>query len=406
MGSFNKNILFVFLGTSLVNFFNLLYQLLIAHRLSPVDFAAVNSLLSIFMLISAPLATFQTAIAKYSAEFNARGENEKIRVLFRKFLAIASGLALASFFVFYFASDYITKSLKIYSTPSGYILAVLVSVSLLSPVFCGILQGLELFGWLISASLISGILKLLFAFIFIICGFNIGGALGAFLFSVVSLIAIGAIPIKGLISFHPAESGVNFKEIFFYLFPVTVSSFCYMNLVNSDMVMVKYFFSPQDSAFYSLAQMAGKIFLFLPGAISIVMFPRVSGLNAKNMDTRSTLKASLFYGAALSIFAAIFYNIFPGFTLKLLTGKVFPESIALGRLFSISMSIFSLLFILITYFLSLKDLRFIKYLVLFTLVQFLAVIFYHPGLIQVQLILCLNAIVLFFIHLGLFLNRR
>lgn len=161
------------------------------------------------------------------------------------------------------------------------------------------------------------------------------------------------------------------------------------------MVLVKYFFSPEASGVYSLAQMVGKIFLFLPGAISVVMFPHASGLNATNSDTRSVLKKSLLYAFYLCLCAVFFYNIFPEFTLKLLTGKALPESILLGRLFSISMTFFALCFVLINYFLSLKYLSFIKYLVISVALQFTGILIFHNSLLQVQLVLCVNSFLLF-----------
>jgi O-antigen/teichoic acid export membrane protein len=197
------------------------------------------------------------------------------------------------------------------------------------------------------------------------------------------------------------SNGVNYKEILSYLFPLALSNLCFITLVSFDMVLVKYFFPQNDSGLYALAQMIGKIFLFFPSAVGLVMFPRASGLNAKNMDTLSTLKRSLLYVLGLCIFAALLYNLFPSLFLKVLTGKVHPESIFLGRLFSVSMTFFNLLYILIFYFLSIKDLRFIKYLALFTLLQNLAIIFFHHNLWVIQLILCINSILLFFTHLFL-----
>lgn len=391
---FNRNILFVFLGTSLTNVFNLLYQLLIAHRLSPPDFAAFNSLLSIFMLVSSPLSTLHTTIVKYTSELNAQEQAEKVRFLLSRILRKALILSFITFFIFYFASSFIMKELKIPSISAVYILSILLALSWVIPVFSGGLQGLELFKWLMSSSVISGAIKLLFAFVFIFLGFNIAGALGALLISILIGIAISFFPLKNFL-FSKAISGkINLKEIFFYLFPVAISSFCFIALVSFDMVMVKYYFLPRDSGTYSLAQMVGKIFLFLPGAITIVMFPKVSGLDAKKMDTTQTLRESILYASILSLAAVLFYNIFPSFVLKTLTGKVFPESIILGRLFSISMSFFTLVYIFINYFLSKKDLRFIKYLFLSVILQFSAIAFFHKNLIQIQLILCTNALLL------------
>jgi len=404
--AFGKNVILVFLGTSVANLFNLLFQLLIAHRLSLVDFAAFNSLLSIFMIIGTPLGTLQAALAKYSAEFKAKEQLKKVKSLLSSFFIKAVILAVLTFFIFYFARFYITDKLKIFSATSGYILAILVAVSWFSPMFSGGLQGLELFKWLMAVALITGALKLVLVFIFIQLGFNVSGALGAWSISLLAGYAIAYFPLRNFLSFKREQDQVNFKEILLYLLPVAISYLCYASLVNMDMVLVRYLFTAQNSGLYSLAQMMGKIFLFLPGAISIVMFPRASGLNAQNIDTGSTLKRSLLYASILCISAALIYNLFPNLVLNILTGKTSAESIALGRLFSVSMSFFALSFILINYFLSLKDLRFIKYLVLFTLAQLLGIIFFHRSLVQVQMIIVVNAILLFSAHLILAYRRN
>lgn len=399
--AFSKNIILVFLGTSLVNVFNLLYQLLIAHRLSEVEFAGFNSLLAIFMMVSSPLTTIGTVAAKYTAGFNAKGQRNKIQVFLSSLIKKISWLSILTFVVFYFASFYIIEKLKITSLSAGYILAVLLTLSWFVPVFAGVLQGMELFKWLMLISVIGGALKLALSFVFIGLGFNIAGALGAFLVASLSGIIISAYPLREVISFSSAENRMDLKEFFLYLVPVAAGLFCFTALVSLDIVLVKYFFSPIEAGFYSLAQMIGKIFLFLPGAISIVMFPKTAGLNAKKMKTDSTLQRSLLYAFILCIIANLFYNLFPVFTLKVLTGKAFAESVMLGRLFGVSMSFFTLIFVLINYFLSINDMRFMKFMILSALFQPLAIILFHRALIHIQLILCINSISIFLILLVL-----
>lgn len=394
---FSRNILLVFIGTSLVNVFNLLYQLLIAHSLNPADFAAFNTLLSIFTLIAVPLGTIQTVVAKYISEFSGRDEREKIKFFIFKVLSICLVISGLTFFIFYFSSLSLLSKLKIPSVVSGPILAILLAVSWIAPVLQGALQGLESFKWLTSISVASGVLKLFLAALFIWLGFSIAGALGALMFSSLLILLICFYPLRNFIFVKKISGYINYKEILFYIFPVMLTSFCFTALVNMDMILVKYYFSPSDSGVYSLAQMVGKIFLFLPAAISFVLFPRTSALNAKNADTSSTLKKSLVYGALLCVSAVAFYNIFPVFTLKVLTGKVNSESIVLGRLFSFSMSFFALSFILITYALSIKNFRFLKYLVVSFITQLLAIVLWHQNLFGVQIILCINSVLLFLI---------
>ncbi|MCK9603525.1 MAG: oligosaccharide flippase family protein [Candidatus Omnitrophica bacterium] len=403
---FTKNILIVFLGSSLLNFINLVYQLLIAHKLSPVDFAAFNSMLAIYMLISSPLGTIQTAVAKYTAEFNGSGQFSQTQALLSGFFRKTLIMAIVTFFIFLAASFLIIARLKINCNSCGYILAILLALAWINPVIFGGVQGLELFKWSSASSVISGILKLGLAFIFIALGWGISGALGALVISTLAGIFVLYLPIKKNISAKARQHNIDYREIYLYLLPVAISTFCFINLVSFDMVLVKYYFSPEESGVYSLAQMVGKIFLFLPGAISVVMFPRVSGLNARNLSTFATLRRSLFYTCVLVVAAGLVYNFFPYLVLKVLTGKAYLESVVLGRLFSVSMSFFTLLFILITYFLSIKDLRFIKYLVLFTALQFWSITLFHKSLVSVQLILCINAILLFFIHLTLVYKKQ
>lgn len=404
-GKFTKNIIYVFFGTSLANFLNLLYQLFLAHALIPADFAAFNSLLAIVMVFATVFTTLQTAVAKYTAQFNAQNQIVKVKSLLSGLLKRVLFPAVLTCFIFLFFSPGLLEKLKIPSFYPAYILTALLAVSWLPPVFMGGLQGLELFGYFNVVLVISGILKLLLSGIFIWAGFGIAGALGAFLAAVLLGLGICAYAIRSFISLKPEDAGVNFREIFFYLFPTAAALFCFINLVSVDMILVRYYFSPQESGVYSLAQMVGKIFLFLPSAISIVMLPAMSGLNAKRADTISGLKSSFAYAFLLCAAAAVAYNALPHFCLRVLTGKAPEESVALGRLFSFSMSAFSFLYILITYFLSIKDTRFIKYLVLFTVLQVLALAIFHSTLMQVQLVLCVNAVILILIHLYLVFRK-
>ncbi|MDD2752839.1 MAG: oligosaccharide flippase family protein [Candidatus Omnitrophica bacterium] len=403
---FTKNIIIVFAGNFLSNFCNLLYQLLIAHRLALSEFAAFNSLLSIFMMIAAPLATIQLVLAKYVSEFNAHQFSSKISALISgafKRVVFFGGLTLLIFAAF---SGTIVNALKIESLLCGYILAAILALAWISPVFLGSLQGLELFGWFSFAQIFPGVAKLIFAVIFLALGYKTAGALGALLIGALLGLIIVYLPLKKNVKFGGYAEKIDFRGIVSYLLPVGFANFCFMALVTTDMVLVRYFFPQEESGFYSVAQMAGKIFLFLPTAISIVMFPKTSGLKAKNLDTAATLNRSLVLGTVLSIIAVCLYNLFPGLCLGILTGKPYPEAIFLGRLFAISMSIFSLLFILISYFLSINDLRFLKYLGISVFLQVAMIILFHRLLWQVQLIICINAVLLFSLFLFLIYGKN
>lgn len=402
--AFSRNIAIVFLGSSLLNVINLIYQLYIAHKLTPPDFASFNSLLAIFMVISSTLATLQTAVAKYTSEY--RTDEQRIKKLVSGLLKYVFVFSLLTFFIFFSGAFFILDKLKIPSLAAGYILALLLISAWINPVLSGALQGLEYFSWFTSISVITGLSKLALTFLFIWLGFNIAGALGALLSANIVMAVLSFAPVKNFIDLKAKARFADLKHVLVFLLPVAISTFCYYSLISMDMIVVKYYFSAPQSGLYAVAQMVGKIFVFLPGAISMVLLPHTSNMCAKKLDCRPELKRSLSYAVLLCTLAFMFYNAFPAFTLKVLTGKAFPESILLGRFFSFSMANFSLLFVFITYFLSIKDFRFIKYLVLFAAFQVFGIISWHPSLVAVQAVLCVSSGALNLIHLFLAFKKK
>lgn len=395
LDAFTKHVLIVFIGTSLLNFFSLLYQLLIAHKLIPAEFAAFNSLLSLFVIIATPLVTVQLAIAKYCAEFKAQGSNEKVRFLLFDLSRKSLFLAVVTLAVCLPFSRYLLSALKVNSDASGIILVLLFASTWATQLFTGAVQGLEYFWAYALSSAAGGFIKFIFAYLFISLGYAISGALGAYLLANIAGLAIMFFSLKHLFFPSPLKVDLGYKKMFLYLFPLALSYLCFALLVNSDMVLVRFYFSPTDSGAYALAQMIGKIMQFLPIAVSVVLFPKTSGQNARKEDTTATVRKSLVLASILCLTAVIGYNLVPDFTLRLLTGKSSPEIITLGRLFSVSMSFFALVFILISYFLSMQDYRFLKVLTVSSVLQCMAISLFHKSLFSVQYILCINAMLLF-----------
>ncbi|MDD5431387.1 MAG: oligosaccharide flippase family protein [Candidatus Omnitrophica bacterium] len=396
---FTRNILVVFAGTTSVNFINFLFQLLIAHKLTPENFAAFNSLVALFIIISFAFGTIQTVIAKYAAEFSAAGSLNKVKFFYSDLLKKTSVIVLVTQVITLIFFPRLFTALKINSPLTCVAFSVIFSTMWFLPVFLGFIQGFELFKEQSVVTIIGGLLKLVLGFALVSLGFNVAGAMIALLISQIICFIIFFFFLKEFLIFKADHLDINYKEMFIFSLPVLVCTFSYSILIGSDMILVKYFFSPQDSGTYSLAQMVGKVFLFLPSAITIAMFPRINKLNAQKMDTLRTLKKSIFYMSVLCGFAFVCYFMAPSFFFKILTGKVNSESILLGKLFSFSMTLYSLVMVMMCYFFSLKDFRFMKYLVMLTFLQTFGIIFFHANLLMVQFILCASSFMLFLILL-------
>jgi len=399
---FTRSIIVVFVGTSVANLFNFLFQLFVAHRFSAPSFAAFNTLLAIYVIIATPLTTLQTAMVKFCAGYNALRETDRLKLLLSRFLKGSLILGVLTFLVFSAVSGKLLAALKISSSgATASVLTFLIALSWLLPVFLGGVQGLERFGWFSAIAVATGALKLGCAFILLRPGSEMEGALASLLIATIVETLLCLFVLRDVVTFREPPVQIPFRKILAYLLPVAVGSFCFILMVSMDMVMVKLFFSPEDAGFYSLAQMLGKIFLFLPTAISMVMLPKTSGLHATQGETTAPMKKSLLCAAFLCTLAVVVYNIFPEFALRLFTGKSFAQSVLLGRAFSLTMTFFSFVFILITYFLSIEDMRFLVYVICAALLQFAGIYFFHASLIQVQAVMCSTAVVLFAVLLVL-----
>lgn len=409
-----KHISWVFVATSLGSVFSLFYQLYMVRNLTPIEYGVLNSLVGLLMIISVPTGTLQTAITKFISTFHARHQWGKIRTFLFMLTKKVSIFGLIFFIIITLSSKRIASFLQMTEIAPVVAVGVIMLVTIIVPLTLGGLQGLQLFQSFGLSVVISGGLKLIMGIVLVSLGFKVMGALTAYIISSIAMFFLSFFPLKRYVARERKlsavsvannnndESGkVEFKELYKYFIPVTIVLLCFMGLVNGDIILVKHFFSPLEAGFYSIAQMAGKIILFLPGAVTIVMFPKVSNLYAQKKSTLHVLKKSLVITGLLCGGASLFCILYPSFIIRILSGGEYSESIALVWLFSIAMLFFALAYNLVFYQLSIHRKNFIYPLVFFAVLQTVLFIIFHQTLSQVLYILCGIAVLLFITNLWL-----
>jgi O-antigen/teichoic acid export membrane protein len=392
---FVRQTVMMFIGISLFNLFNLLYNLFMVRYLPPIDYGQLNTLLALFMVISVPATTVQTAITRFVSPLQVQGEYDHIKRLLRHFVIVMSISAFLLFFMIFVASHWISSFLQISSPILVIFWGVSLFFAMMNPVPWGGLQGLQRFGAMALNFITNGGLKLILGIIFIVLGLRLLGAMGAiviayFITFILSLSMLKWYLPKTEPSVHQGQgiSGSDpsyFTEIYYYFFPVGITLLCFTLLTNIDLILIKHFFSPIDAGYYSIAQMVGKIILFLPFPIMTVMFPKLSALRAKSQRKEALLilgqsatMAGLLCGAA----AALCY-LFPDLIVRIISGGVYSECNPLIGLFSLNMGLFSISFILLYYQLSTDARGFLYPLCCLTLIQTNLILFFHKTLMQV-----------------------
>ncbi|MBI4845866.1 MAG: oligosaccharide flippase family protein [Candidatus Omnitrophica bacterium] len=318
----------VFVASSIVNVLNLLYQFFMVRMIAPTDFRILDTVLSLTMIATMPTGVLQTLVTKFVSGFKANNEIEKISSFLLLFLKKMGIFGIIIFSVFFVFRHNIASFYKIEKSVMIVVAGLIMLFSALFPLTLGGLQGLQKFKSLGMVNIINAGFKLLAGFVLVGLGFKIWGALMAIIIATVIAFFASLFPLKPYL-FVPGRKfsswkieGVYLWSIYKFAFPIFAATASYALLTNMDIHLVMRFFSETDAGYYAVARMVGKIILFLPGAVTIVMFPKVSEQHAKNEDTIHVLKRSLVIVGLTCFLASVFCVLFPRLIINLLTGNV------------------------------------------------------------------------------------
>lgn len=399
--------IFMLAATSTANASNLVFTIIIGRLLGPSEYSILISLLSILTIISVPTQTIQTVIAKYSATFKATESYEKMGYLFTEALKKLTIYGSVSFLIFVLISKPIAKFLNIVTIAPIFVLGFTFGIALIVPVGRGVLQGLQKFNYFAINSIVEAFSRLIIGITLVLLGLKASGALAASGISAIIGIILIFIPLKFL--FHKKNKPIDFNssEMYKYFWPVLITLFCFTALTFMDIIIVKHYFSPLQAGIYGAASQMGRIVLFLPATLSMILFSKSAELHAKNVNSSHILKQILLFVGFLCATVTISYFIFPEFIISLMFGSEYYSSAPLMGPFGIAMTIFALINIFIFHNLSIHNFRFIPFLVILTIIQIILMLTIPLTPLRVIYILITNGSLLLIVNIfDLLVPRR
>jgi O-antigen/teichoic acid export membrane protein len=399
----------LFIASGFGNLCNLLFWLFMVRKLNPVEYGILNTLFSLFMILSLPAGTLQTVITKFVAQLYALGKFAQIKYFITHFSKRVFLIAIFFLALFVLFSPAIASFLRISSVWLILVTGVVLFISIVSPLTLGVLQGAQRFLAMSVNSILNSVLRLTLGIALVAAGFKAMGALVGFGMATVLTLAISffQIPREVLIARTDAPAQLKMNSVYRYSLPVFFSLLCWMILTNVDVILVKHFFSPLEAGFYSIAQMAGKIILFLPGVVSVILFPKMSEAFSQQKSSLNLLKKGLAITSFLCATASILCVLYPDLVLRILTKRQDAEAIKLIVPFCVAMTFYALVNLFIFYNLAIQRFRFTFYLSLVSLLQISLISLFHPNLAAVLFSLILCSSLLFFMgSLEAFMTRK
>ena len=158
-------------------------------------------------------------------------------------------------------------------------------------------------------------------------------------------------------------------------------------IINLDAIVVKRVFSPEVAGQYGPVVTLGKMNLFLPLALGLVLFPKVTQRQATGRNPRPllllALAATLLPGLALSAL----YALAPGLLVTTLFGPAYVDPGAVLPLVGLATTLYAGLNIWLNYALSAGRRSFIYLLALVFLLQATGMALVHATLFQIALVM-------------------
>ncbi len=401
----------VFVGTIIASFFSYLFNMLMGRMLGPSQYGEMAAILSLLTMLSVGGGAILTVVMRYSSELNALGKNEAIKKLF---LVFSRYLIIAALVIFLVGSIFsggiayffsIERPVSIVIGLAGFFFGFPILVSR------GILQGLQKFLPLSILNITEMSLRLVLGILFVKIGFAVNGAIGATIIATGIVYLLTLLPLKKLLWQTSSRSkGENYrfdkKELLNYSLPALISSVLLAVSLNMDVLLVKHYFSAEQAGLYAAVSTIAKIILYVTAPIISVMFPMISEHQTKGSKHYQVFLFSLLLTMIGSFIILGAYMVAPAKIIALLYGTGYIGLYSLLPEIGIAILFYSLVNLLVNYYLAIKDFVFIWAFILVIIGQVIAISLWHPSLVAVVRVLISAQALLFILMLGYYFYTK
>ena len=354
--SFIKGSSYVVTGTGLSLLCNYFFHLYVSRALGPKDYGVYNALLSFSLLLTLPFGAISLAVANDTVGL----KREKISDYIRQLLFFDITFAALLFVLLLINIKWISTFLHINNSLLILTTFLIPVISLFPFILIGILQGLQLFRPYALVTTSVQLFRLIFGVTLVILGLKVFGALLGTIFGAVAGLMLLLFFIRGYLSWPPFKrKGEKIKQtikksLSYLGYTGAFSFFMYV-----DIPLVKHFFTSQQTGFYSIAALLGKVPVYLVGSMGMVVFPKVIEMRRQNQAHFRFFTLTISIATILLIIMAISYILLARLIVKMLFGVAYLPAIPLVKHFGLCAVPLALASIAIKYFIAIEKRHFL-----------------------------------------------
>ena len=333
-------------ATTAVSGFNFLFHVVVSRLLGPSQYGALNALLNIIPVLAVPLGAVQLAVtqAVVSGAGNKRiSERVSLRGLTIRATLWGAGAAAALGVV----SPLIDGFLNLKSPLADLAIGAWIPLAVAAAVLQGaLLAELRFVPIAVATFFGGGALRLASGVLLVSAGFGPGGAVAAtvigqaFTTAALLLVARREVFATGL---DPIR--ISLRDAVLSIAALAG----YTMLTGIDVFLARHFLAPVAAGRYAAAATAGRIAMFVPGALAMVAFPRLVSAGRSGISVGKTLTEMLGLVTATGLAAFAVLAAMPGVIVGVLFGPNYLGAASIVGIVALT-SVFLSVIGLLTYF--------------------------------------------------------
>jgi O-antigen/teichoic acid export membrane protein len=295
----------------------------VASQMPKAEYGAFATLLNIVGQMGIPAVGLQGIFMQQAAaSLNPEHERELAGV-FRGVLRGTFIVWLIMAGIVFLLRNPILQSLDI-SNPAALWFTVLAGLAALwRPVFMGVLQGRQNFLWCGWTAILEGTARFGGVWLMVgLLGAYAAGAQCAVLLASCVVLVIGSWFTRDC--FRGEAVPMDWRAWLARVVPLTLGLGVGTFMLSADMIFVRRFFSPEQTAYYAAAGLIGRALVYFTAPLTAVMFPKVARSAALGEDS-SALKLTLGATVVSGGSAALLCSLLPTLPLRIVYDRSFLD---------------------------------------------------------------------------------
>lgn len=391
----------VIVGNIIANFFNFLFNLFMSRNLSVDNYGVFASVMALISFPNLAAGAIVPLVVHFAGNYFATGQLSMIKGLYVKIFKFLLTISIIICLIFLLFIPQLTSFFHITSSWILFITDGIIFLIFLGIINNALLQAKLAFTFQVFINILNAILKLLLGTFLVVAGFSVSGAVGAVLLTAIICYFVSFYPIRFIFEKNTISPKIDSKDLFAYGIPSALTLIGLTSFISADIMLVKHFFNSTDAGLYAGLSLIGRVIFYIAAPIGTVMFPLIVQKYTRKENFTNTFKFSLFLVFSSSITLSFFYYLFPDFTVYFfLKNKAYLAISPLLWFYGIYMALYSVLNIIVNFYLSIKKTNVYLPVLFCSLTQIIGIFFFHQSFMQVILI---SFIITFLLVLGLLL---